>query len=78
MPNPQFELALDLPENSEILSFQMQNGLLTVWIMQWEEATKKEQRIFRVFGTGQSIPLAYAYVGTVQDGPFVWHLMEIQ
>lgn len=28
----------------------------------------------RVFGTGQPVPIEYEYRGSVQAGPFVWHL----
>lgn len=36
-------------------------------------------RRFRVFGTGQEIPLSASYVATaiVPGGAFVWHLVEL-
>lgn len=34
-------------------------------------------RTFRVIGTGWDVPYLGTYLGTVFDGPFVWHVYEI-
>jgi hypothetical protein len=34
-------------------------------------------RRFRVIGTGFDIPNPGTYLGTVFDGPFVWHVYEV-
>lgn len=34
-------------------------------------------RTFRVIGTGFDVPEPGTYIGTVFDGPYVWHLYEV-
>lgn len=33
--------------------------------------------MFRAYGTGHAIPDDAKHVGTVLDGPFVWHVCEV-
>jgi hypothetical protein len=45
----------------------------------WAEVpddTPVQARTFTIIGTGDDVP-AGAYVGTVFDGPFVWHIYEV-
>jgi hypothetical protein len=38
-----------------------------------------EERYFRIYGTGHTMPEACGkYIGTVQQGAFVWHVFEVQ
>jgi hypothetical protein len=36
----------------------------------------REDRIFRVFATGEEIPDGWDWRYTWQDGPYVWHVFE--
>lgn len=35
-----------------------------------------ETRIFTVVGTGHEVPDGLEYIGSVVQGPFVWHVFE--
>jgi hypothetical protein len=37
-----------------------------------------ERRTFHVIGTGWPVPEGAAYVGTVINPAFVWHVFEVQ
>jgi hypothetical protein len=70
-------IGLELPEGAQILHFGIQNNRLMIWALV-ESDNPNKRRIFRMAGTGHSIieknPL---HIGTVFDGPFVWHLFEV-
>lgn len=66
-----------MPEKAEILTVQMQNDEITLWAICDPEA-KKVTRKFDIVGTGWAYNFAdKKYIGTVQDGAYVWHLFEI-
>jgi hypothetical protein len=67
-----------MPVGAEVCTFQWQNGVPCLWAIVDSEATK-EVRKFAIFGTGYALPKedACCYVGTTQDGPYVWHLFEL-
>jgi hypothetical protein len=49
-------------------------GHLCVWALVDPGHEKKAQRFF-VVGTGHSVPAdAYLWIGTVPQGPFMWHV----
>jgi hypothetical protein len=50
---------------------------LSVWAL-CDTSRPKEDRVFRVVGTGHDLPagVALVYVGSTSSGPFVWHLFE--
>jgi hypothetical protein len=62
---------------AQILDFQIQHGRLTIWTMEnyRSDDDPAELRV-QVLGTGSEVEDGWAYVGTVQSGTFVWHLME--
>jgi len=67
---------LSLPVDAQILSVQMQNGVMCLWAL-CEGCASKDRHI-GIYGTGQ--PLTGnpgAYIDTVQDGSFVWHVFEV-
>lgn len=80
-----YELPLDagplyrvrMPYGSGIVAFQIQHGVPTIWADVNPLETETEERILRIVGTGhvEVAPLSM-YRGTVQIGPFVWHLFE--
>lgn len=77
-----FELKKDrtqlvkMPEKSEIMDIQMQNGKLVMWAMVDPESENIEVKI-NMYGTGWETndnAIKDEYLATVQDGDFVWHL----
>lgn len=68
---------VELPVGAEILHVGEQGGHLTVWAVVDPLVTDTEPRHFRVVGTGHDFDWdTWVYQGTVQIGPFVWHLFE--
>lgn len=67
-----------MPAGARLLSVADQHGLLAMWALVDTEAAQVE-RWFVVAGTGHpliDIP-SEGYVGSVIDGPYVWHLFEL-
>ncbi|MBS5979979.1 MAG: hypothetical protein KIB51_09670 [Dysgonomonas mossii] len=66
---------LCLPENSQLLSVQMQNEKLCVWAL-IDESQPMSMVRFHIFGTCDNLPddLNTVFLGTVQDGIYVWHV----
>ncbi len=81
---------IEMPQGARILGVQVVKamggylGVLEVetpciWALVNTEEGKTVRRMFRVYGTGRPIkePLeSLTYIGTVQTGPFVWHVFE--
>lgn len=65
---------VELNRSAGIIHVGMQN-MVTFWAVVDPEAPKV-RRVFRLFGTGHPVPDDYVPVGSVFDGPFVWHLFE--
>jgi len=66
---------IGLPVGSYVLSVQMQNGQPCVWVMLDPDDENKTVATFEVVGTGHDIDRTdKGFVGTFQDGAFVWHL----
>lgn len=67
-----------MPLDAEICTFEYQNGIPCIWAIVDPDVLKVTRR-FRIFGTGHELPGLdeCCYVGTTQDGPFVWHLFEL-
>ena len=64
-----------MPEKSEIMDIQMQNGNLVMWALVDTESKNIEVKI-NMYGTGWEIKdnrTKDEYLATVQDGEFVWH-----
>lgn len=65
-----------MPRGAHILSLQRQGMSPTLWALVDPDAEKVE-RVFEIVGTGWTVDVSHlAYVGTWQDGGFVWHLFE--
>ncbi len=79
----QDEFELNLPIDSEILCFQVQNNKPYLWIKLYVKAKgvfKHEIRTFKIIGTGWVFEDSdLKYIGTIQqfDGDLVWHLFEV-
>lgn len=78
---PGFANSFPMPKGAEILTVQMQGGVPCIWAVVnpaelrdfWETVT------FQIIGTGWDFDTRHKrkYVGTVQDGPFVWHVFQL-
>jgi hypothetical protein len=75
------ENVIEMPKGAEILTIDIQNGQMfnaQMWVKVNTE-NETEKRMFEVIGTGQNFDdTNRKYVGTYQDGPFVWHVFEIE
>ena len=64
-----------MPEKSEILDIQMQNGTPVMWALVDPESEEIEVKI-NTYGTGWEInndATEDVYLATVQEGRLVWH-----
>ncbi len=69
-----------LPKEALALKAGVQNGELYIWALIDPYETTHIERKFEVVGTGHSFEhdyLTHRYVDIVFDGPFVWHVWEI-
>jgi len=77
-----YELArtIQLPIDSQVLKVGMQNGGMYIWALVDPNQKNKSQRNFEIIGTGHSFEfdyLTHTYIDSVFDGPFVWHVWEV-
>jgi hypothetical protein len=69
-------LVLEIPEDAEVLSVQLQ-GDSPILLAKVDPNLTDVARKFYVVGTGQTFPEgATEFIGAWQDGPHVWHLFE--
>lgn len=73
------KFSLDMPRGAQILTMQLQDGVLTIWA-RVETENETEPRHFVLVGTGNPIPVedtrTLVYINTLQIAPFVFHLFE--
>lgn len=70
------EQPINVPSGFVPLSVQMQNRELCLWAKVKPGKTEKIKTVY-VVGTGNPMPSEASdavFVGTVQNGPFVWHV----
>jgi hypothetical protein len=78
---------IKVPQNSTILTLQMQNQMPVMWVLVDIDADL-EDRTFNIYGTGHALPQDYGtghalpqdygtYRGTFQKGGFVGHVFEL-
>ncbi len=66
-----------MPDGAAIISADLQGGCITLWALV-DLTAPRCARDIAIVGTGHPVPLgAGAFLGTVQQPPFVWHLFEI-
>jgi hypothetical protein len=69
---------IKMPYGSIIIAVQLQFNVITLWVRFAEsKVLPLVNRIFSVHGTGHPIDESEIYLGTVQQGSFVWHIFEI-
>lgn len=77
---------------SQIVHVDLQEhaDVVLMWVLHNDSEAMREPKAFRVFGTGQTVPDEYTYIGTalyrtidpfqgtmpVIEVPLVWHLFE--
>jgi len=69
-------LAVEMPRGAKLLTVMMQYDVM-LWALVDPEQPSVQRRI-KVFGTGHPILNAdmLVYIGSVTDGPFVWHVFD--
>ena len=71
------QIRLFLPEKAEILTVQIQNGIVTMWAIV-DTNTLDAERMLAVYGTDYEIPDNHGkYIATVQYGILVWHVFDL-
>jgi hypothetical protein len=73
MPGP--HAVIDMPVGAKVVRVARQGAAICLWAIV-ESDNALEKRLFATVGTGHAIPLDGRYLGTWDDGPFVWHLFE--
>lgn len=64
----------DIPSESEkVVLVDWQGDHIHVWV-ECDPSLSPQPVVFRVFGTGHTIPDGYAHAGSVQHAGFVWHI----
>ena len=76
---PPVEARLRMHEGATPLAVQMQNGEPFLWAVVDTDAPIGEPRRFRTYGTGDALAEGEerVYIGTIQEGQFVWHIFEV-
>jgi len=71
-------IVIDMPIGSKILDVQNQDNRICMWVIVNTEL-ETEERVFQIIGTGHQLlgRTEKKYIGTVQQGPFVWHVFEL-
>lgn len=71
---------IELPTSAKFLSLQVQNSTPTMWCMvdtdDLESIKSTYMASIYIFGTGQEVTCSddYTFLGTVQQGSYVWHV----
>jgi len=71
---------IQLPIDSQVLKVGMQNGIMQMWVLVDPNEKQTSQRNFEIIGTGHSFEfdyLTHTYIDSLFDGPFVWHIWEV-
>lgn len=76
---------MDMPRGAEILSLQVQKGIICIWAKvdtSLPEESDLVTRHFKIFGTGEPLDFGGSeakYIGTclVSNDTLVWHVYEI-
>ena len=68
--------AFDIPEGGRIVYVDCQQPRVVSFWVELEPENEVIPCYFVIIGTGHPVPDDCGYVGTILDGPFVWHLYE--
>lgn len=64
-----------MPTGSRLVLFAIQNGIPHVWA-DVITGNQNEVRRLAIHGTGHPVGTLSRHIGSLQDGPFVWHLYD--
>jgi len=67
---------VEMPRGARVVHIGMQSGHVTLWAIVDTGADEDVSRSFTCYGTGQQIGRG-DYIGTVRDGPYIWHIFEM-
>lgn len=67
---------LNMPKGAKVLWVAMQDGRACLWA-EVDEYAPVEKRRIEIRGTGHPLPAPIDYLGSVIQGPFVWHIYEM-
>lgn len=71
---------VEMPKDSEILSVQDQRGTICLWAAFPGDGEYRVSREIEIVGTGNPVEsfekIDRKFLGTVQQGAFVWHIFE--
>ena len=69
--------ALEMPKDAKVVHVGIQGEHICLWAIVDTQASV-ETRVFQIVGTGhEEVFEGMAHVGTVQQGPWVWHVFEV-
>lgn len=63
------------PDLGRALHFGIQDAQFYAWCLV-QPSKKLAPAAFKIIGTGWPVPEGWDYAGTVQEGPYVWHLFQ--
>jgi len=71
---------IDMPSGAECLSVHLQNGDVCLWALVNKAQASTDRVVIRIVGTGNPFDRnGLTFIGTVIQGPFVWHVFrEVQ
>lgn len=73
---------IELPWGAQILRIDTSykvGHLVTIWALINTEQKQKAIRRFRIAGTGHEVEnKILGFFPSIQDGPFIWHIFEIE
>lgn len=67
---------IEMHQGTIVRRVAMQGSSLCIWA-ELDNTARKSKRTFRIIGTGHLIPENGHYLGSCDDGPFVWHVLEL-
>mgnify|MGYP003442041873 FL=1 len=72
------EKTIELPEGAEIVEVGVDPaGDICLWALVDPNTEVKNSRKFQLVGTGHPITRPVTHLGSIGDGRFVWHILEV-
>jgi hypothetical protein len=66
-----------MPLTTRVVHFDAQHGQPTIWVLtEPDDTLVTETFVIRATGEIVGDPRVWMYVGTVLEGPYVWHLFQ--
>lgn len=71
---------IKIPLHSKVLSVGMQDGKVVMWCLVKDiyNIDFHVDFLYRIVGTGWEIGGGLTYLGRVDDGPWVWHVLRVE